>query len=363
MELKRYLTVLGTAMLCTALWSSCSDDEPNSGGDDTPTPLARSFFILNRGNDGANNASLAYYNAETGELDDKYYENANGGSGLGDSAEDMLVYGSKTYVSVTSSNRLAVLDQTGTLVKAIEPVNDDGEPMRPRYLAADGGKVYMAYYYGHAVAVLDTASLEVEEVIPVGRYPEQIVISDNRLYVANSGGLDYPNYGNTVSVIDLSSLEIADEIGVVINPCRLEANANGDIYVISMGDYGDIPNTLQCIDGKTSEVRTIGNGSRMDLVGNSLYVLYAQWGEEESICVSKYNALTGDLENDDLIPEINKVSTLSSINVDSEGSVFITDAPYTETGSVYVFDKEGKEMSGSPVDAKGYGPNTVWFVE
>ena len=363
MDLKKYLNVLGAAMLCTALWTSCSDDEPNGGDDNTPTPLTRSFFILNRGNEGQNNASLAYYNAETGELNDKYYENANGGSSLGDSAEDMLVYGSKTYVSVTSSNRLAVLDQTGSLVKAIEPTNDNGEPMRPRYLAADGGKVYMTYYYGHAVAVLDTASLEVERVIPVGRYPEQIVISNNRLYVANSGGLDYPNYGPTVSVIDLYRLEVEKEIEVTINPNRLEANSRGDIYVISMGDYGDIPNTLQRINGETGEVETIGKGSRMDLVGNSLYVLYAPYGEEESICVSKYNALTGDLENDNLIPEINKVSTLSSINVDSEGSIFITDAPYTETGTVYVFDKEGKEMFGSPVDAKGYGPNTVWFVE
>ena len=95
--------------------------------------------------------------------------------------------------------------------------NDNGEPMRPRYLAADGGKVYMTYYYGHAVAVLDTASLEVERVIPVGRYPEQIVISNNRLYVANSGGLDYPNYGTTVSVIDLYRLEVEKEIEVKKN--------------------------------------------------------------------------------------------------------------------------------------------------
>lgn len=363
MDFKKYLTVLGTAMLCTVLWTSCSDDEPKGGKEDTPTPLMRSFFILNRGNSGENNASLAYYNAETGELNNKYYENANGGSGLGESAEDMLVYGSKTYVSVTFSNRLTVLDQTGKLVKAIEPTNDKGEPMCPRYLAADDGKVYMAYYYGHSVAVLDTASLEVEKVIPVGRYPEQIVISNNRLYVANSGGLDYSNYGTTVSVIDLNQLEVEKEIEVTVNPNRLEANSRGDIYVISMGDYGDIPNTLQCIDGETNEVRIIGKGSRMDLMGNSLYVLYAQWGDEASICVSKYNALTGELENDNLIPEINKVSTLSSINVDSEGSIFITDAPYTETGTVYVFDKEGKEMSGSPVDAKGYGPNTVWFVK
>ena len=364
MNYRKYLTVFCATMLCTVFFVSCDDDDNNSGESD-PTPITTSFFILNRGNDGSNNASLAFYDATTGMLEDKFYEKANDGSGLGDSAEDMLIYGSKTYVSVTSSNRLAILDQSGKLIKAIEPKNESGEPMRPRYLAANKDKIYMSYYYGHSVAVLDTASLEVEKVIPVGRYPEQIVISGDKLYAANSGGLDYPNYGKTVSVINLNSLEVVKNIDVVLNPTSLEANANGDVYVISMGDYGDIPNTLQCINGNTDEVKTIGKGSRMDLVGNSLYVLYAQYGEQETICVFKYNALTGELENDNLVPEISKISTKNSLNIkaDSDGSIYITDAPYTETGTVHVFDKSGVEMSGSPVDTKGYGPNTLWIVK
>lgn len=358
MNFKKYAIVLGAIVLCTGFYS-CDDDEIEDIDKPADTVITSDFYVLNRGNDGANNASIAYYNATSGMLNDKFYEDANG-SGLGDSAEDMLVYGSKMYVSVTSSNRLAVMDMSGKLMKAIEPENEGGEPLRPRYLAADKGKIYMSYFYGHSVAVLDTASLEVEKVIPVGRYPEQIVVSNNKLYVANSGGNDYPNYGKTVSVLDLSSLEVEKEIEVVINPCRLEANNNGDVYVISMGNYGDIPNTLQCIDGKTGAVKTLGNGSRMDLRDGFLYVLYAQWGQEESIHVSKYDALTGELVNDNLVPDINKVSTLSSINVDASGNIYITDAPYTETGSVYVFNKDGKGVSGSPVDSKGYGPNTVW---
>ena len=358
MDFRKYALLFLAVALCTGLFS-CSDDD----GDDVTSEsvITSNFFILNRGNQDANNASLAYYDATSGKLDAKFYEDANG-EGLGDSAEDMLVYGSKMYVSVTNSNRLSVLNMSGTLVKAIEPKGEDDEPLKPRYLAADGGKIYMTYFYGHAVAVLDTASLEVEKVIPVGRYPEQIVVSGNKLYVANSGGNDYPNYGKTVSVINLSSLEVEKEIEVLINPCRLEANSKGDIYVISMGNYGDVPNTLQRIDGKTGEVKTLGNGSRMDLIGGYLYVLYAQWGKEDLICVSKYDALTGELVTDNLVPEIAKVNTLSSINVDRSGNIYITDAPYTETGSVYVFNKEGDQVTGSPVDTKGYGPNTVWFM-
>lgn len=361
MNFKKYVTLFGAVALCAGFFS-CDDDVDGEEPQPADTTITSDFFILNRGNFKANDASISYYDAASGMLNDKFYEKANG-NGLGDSAEDMLVYGSKMYVSVTTSNRLAVMDMSGKLLKAVEPKNEGGEPLNPRYLAADKGKIYMTYFYGHSVAVLDTASLEVEKVIPVGRYPEQIVVSNNKLYVANSGGNDYPNYGKTVSVINQSSLEVEKEIEVAMNPCRLEANEKGDIYVISMGNYEDVPNTLQCIDGKTGTVKTLGNGSRMDLRDGYLYVLYAQYGKDELVKVSKYDASTGEPVNENLIPDIDKVSTLSSISVDASGNIYITDAPYTETGSVYVFNKEGKSVAGSPVDSKGYGLNTVWVME
>lgn len=361
MNFKKYAIVLGAIALCTGFYS-CDDDEIENIDKPADTVITSDFYVLNRGNLNANDASLAFYDAKTGMLDAKVYENANG-SGLGDSAEDMLVHNGKTYVSVTSSNRLVVLDKSGKLLKKLEPTNANGEPMNPRYLAADKNNLYVTYFYGHSVAVLDAETLEEKAVIPVGRYPEQLVIANNKLYVANSGGNDWPNYGKTVSVINLSSLKVEKEIEVLINPCRLEANSKGDIYVISMGNYEDVPNTLQRIDAETGEVKTLGNGSRMDLRDGFLYVLYAQYRKEESISVSKYNASTGEQVNDNLIPDINKVSTLSSINVDASGNIYITDAPYTETGSVYVFNKEGKAVEGSPVDTKGFGPNKVWVME
>lgn len=195
------------------------------------------------------------------------YKTANG-SALGESAQDMLVYGSKIYVGVTYSNRLAVLEKDGSLVKAIEPKDETGSPMNPRYMAAANGKVFAAYYSGHSVAVLDTASLEIEKVIPVGRYPEQLVVANNKLYVANSGGGDYPNYGNTVSVIDLNTLAVEKEIEVVLNPVNMVADSEGDVYLASMGNYNQasegqeaINNTLQRIDGQTGEVTVMGNGT------------------------------------------------------------------------------------------------------
>ena len=121
---------------------ACDEDEP--GIDDKPTvdPSTYGLLILNRGNYNANNASLNLYDMESAQMTD-LYKTANG-SALGESAQDMLVYGSKIYVGVTYSNCLSVLEKDGTLVKQIQPTrtNDKGEQdsRRPLSGAIGGGK-------------------------------------------------------------------------------------------------------------------------------------------------------------------------------------------------------------------------------
>lgn len=349
---------------------ACDEDEP--GIDDQPTvdPSTYGLLILNRGNYKGNNASLNLYDMESAQMTD-LYKTANG-KGLGDSAQDMLVYGSKIYVGVTYSNCLSVLEKDGTLVKQIKPTrtNDKGEQesMNPRYMAAANGKVYVAYYYGHSIAVLDTVSLEIEKEIPVGRYPEQLVISNNKLYVANSGGLDFPTYGNTVSVIDLNTLTVEKEIEVVLNPTNMEVDSEGDVYLISMGNYNNssegqeaINNTLQRIDGKTGEVTTLGLGSKMSYANDKLYVIYALWGDD-NITYKVYDTKTDKVISENFITDGTKIASPNSIDVDPlTDLVYITNSSYGETASIYVFTPDGK-LNGTPIDCGGYDTQEVGFL-
>lgn len=316
------------------------------------------LYILNGGNYEANNAALNFYNPSTGSLTD-LYKVANGAN-LGESAQDMLIYGSKMYVAVTFSNRLAVLDRTGKLLKSIEPKDAEGNTLNPRYLAAADGKVYMTYFYGHSVAVLDTASLEVEKEVKVGRYPEQVAVANGKVYVANSGGNDFPNYGNTVSVVDPVAGTVEKNIEVVINPCSVAADNRGNVYVVSMGDYGAVKNTLQRIDASTGEVTVMGNGSKITIVNDKLYVVYAQYGEPEPT-YKKYDALTGELESDRFVTEASGITSPGCLEVDpSTGKIYISEAPYGETAMMYVFTPDGK-LDGKPFDTGGYETKKVCF--
>ncbi|MDR3141348.1 MAG: hypothetical protein LBU37_06460 [Tannerellaceae bacterium] len=345
-----YLRIVTLSAYGEAAYSIAIEDAYTKGG----------FYILNSGNWNENNASLSYYDYTTGVLTADVYKTANG-KGLGDGAEQMLIYGSRMYVTVSGSNRLAVLDRDAKEIKSIAPA---GEPVNPRCMAAGAGKVYVSYYYGHSVAVLDTASLEIEKEVKVGRYPEQLTVAGGKLYVANSGGLDYGSgYGKTVSVIDLETFAVEKEIEVIINPTQLKADSQGDIYVISMGNYGNIKNTLQRIDGQSNEVTVLGNATSMTLVNDELYTLFGQWGESK-ITFKKYNALTEEVISDNFIQDADAISPDNSpvlaVNPVS-GQLLILEAPYGATSSLYLF-APGGTLEGKAVDTGGYASKWIAFV-
>ena len=85
-------------------------------------------------------------------------------------------------------------------------LTDNGSSRQPRAITFDSGKAYVCSYDG-TVARIDTASLEIDGVAEVGRNPEDLCVQDGKLYVSNSGGLDWAGVGvdRTVSVVDLST--------------------------------------------------------------------------------------------------------------------------------------------------------------
>src|SRR5690606_30202534 len=128
---------------------------------------------------------------------------------LGDVGNDIKIYGNKVYAVINSSNKIEVLDKwTAKRVKVIDVPNG-------RYMAFHGDKAYVSSYAGKVaidpnaeigfVAEIDTATLALTRKVTVGYQPEEMVIQDGKLYVANSGGYRVPNYDNTVSVVDLKS--------------------------------------------------------------------------------------------------------------------------------------------------------------
>ena len=226
--------------LCSSIiiLASCKKDDDPTGD----VILKNGMFALCEGLFQQNNSSLTWVNFNNGSSVKGFFQNKNE-RGLGDTGNDMRRYGGKIYIVVNVSSTIEVLNaSTGFVQEQIQMI-ENGVSKQPRSIAFSGGKAYISCYDGF-VDVLDTASLTIVNRIPVGSNPEGLEVSGDKLFVANSGGLNFPAVDSTVSIIDLNTEMELSRVVVGKNPGDVEVDSQGDVYVISRGDYTTIPSRM-----------------------------------------------------------------------------------------------------------------------
>ena len=96
--------------------------------------------------------------------------------GLGDTANDMAIYGEKLYIVVNVSSQIEVIDlQSGLSLKQIPMLTENGSSRQPRFITFHKDKAYVCSYDG-TVARIDTTSLTIEGYAKVGRNPDGICV-------------------------------------------------------------------------------------------------------------------------------------------------------------------------------------------
>ena len=76
-------------------------------------------YVLNEGSWGSNNASLSRVNLATGAIENAVFSTVNG-RGLGDVAQDVVVYNGKAYIAVSFSNTIEVVSLTDNRAEQIK---------------------------------------------------------------------------------------------------------------------------------------------------------------------------------------------------------------------------------------------------
>ncbi len=350
-------------LLACLVGTSCREDEvifeSNTIQVANPRPEAKvlGFYHLNEGNMGMNRASIDLFDARNGTYTiDIYSErNPNVVKELGDVGNDIKIYGNKVYAVINCSNKIEVLDKwTARRIKVIDVPNC-------RYMAFYGDKAYVSSYSGPVaidpnaeigfVAEIDTATLELTRKVTVGYQPEEMVIHDGKLYVANSGGYRVPNYDHTVSVVDLASFTEIKKIDVGINLHRMQIDKRGDIYVSSRGDYYYTPAALFVLNTQTEKVThqlNIG-ASDMCMSGDSLYFYSVEWSyltNSNTITYGILDTRTKEIVNNKIITDgtDKKIMIPYGLQVNPETKeIYIADAQnYVVSGYLYCFSPEGK---------------------
>ena len=293
-------------------------------------------YVLNAGDWKSNNSSLTRYDLATGKTVQNFFEQQNGRC-LGNTANDMLVHGSKMYIAVSGESTIEI---TTLDAKSIKQIKCAGQP---RYLVASGDKVYVTYYDGR-VARIDTVSLEVDAMVKVGRNPEQLAVYNGNLYVANSGGMDYNTevgYDKTVSVVDLADFVEVKKIDVVCNPA-IVVSCNDGVFVASYGDYYDIPSILQRIspDGSVAVVEECSNMTELCYNAGRLYGFFSEYDEfwNATITYLSYGIKDKSVDSpwikETFLPVPYKVCA-------ADDYICVTSSDYMNDGDTYLYDTDG----------------------
>lgn len=330
------------ALSSVAILASCHKDKV-APTNTTPTAERAGIYVLNQGNFGSNNSTLAYYDFTTKALTPDIFTAANTNK-LGDTGNDMGIYGAKMYIVVNNSNIIDVVaPKTTKLIKQIQL-------SQPRSVVFYKGNAFVTSYSG-TVSVIDTASLIITKTINVGANPEQMAIANGKLYVANSGGLNYPNVANTVSVIDLNTLAEIKKITVIEDPTSVAADAYGNVFVISFGvttATKTIAPGVTIINSSTDAVISQSNpgiGFSIPLYVQGDYVYYPTTPDFANYKIAVYNTKTQTVAAANFITDGTVITNPYAIAGDPQtGEIFITDAPsYTANGTLTAFDKTGKK--------------------
>lgn len=344
------------AALAVLALAACQRENPVQ-----PEPSIRGALVLNNGNWGSNDASVALYNPEDKTVASGQFFAANA-QHLGDLGQDIIVLGNEMYISMNGSQVVFVTDLELKLKKTIEVPFGDGK-MSPRYFAAYNGKVYVTFYEGFLGEI--TPGTYAVRTTAVGSYPEGLSICGGKAYVANSGF----GYDNTVSVVDLASFKEEKKFSVNYNPQYVVADKDGKtLYVCSWDTYDMVtydvvtPSKLQKVDIASGRVTDMDAYHDVKCIvegpDNRMFVALGGYDENWNVCgtvkvVDLSSGADKGLFTKDQILNYYSISY-------SNGYVFVGSSDYKTNGDVYLYKADGTFVD--KFDSKGLNPQKGLYL-
>jgi YVTN family beta-propeller protein len=195
-------------------------------------------------------------------------------------------------------------------------------------LSPDGSKLYVALNGVDELGVIDTATNQLTQVIPVSNAPRQVVLVGNDAFVSNEGGRpakpgDFTNESDgtaivaskvtgaattgTVSEVNLGTGKEVKEIPVGLQPTAEYLAADGTLMVANSND-----DTFSLIDPKTATVvqtvnvnplpgSTVGSYPNAITMPDSHHILVSI-GRDNALAVYYYNGAHQPVQYQGLLP-------------------------------------------------------------
>jgi YVTN family beta-propeller protein len=194
-------------------------------------------------------------------------------------------------------------------------------------LSPDGSKLYVALNGNNTLGVIDTATNQLVEQIPVGNAPRQVVLDGDQAYVSNEGGRppatgDFTNLSDgtpivanrstgaaitgTVSVVNLNSRTVSASIAVGLEPSALLLDGSSLFVANSNSDSISIIDTKTGALAQTDHINPV-SGARVGSYPNAIALagsdrILVSIGRDNAIAEYRYGGLTSPLQFKGLLP-------------------------------------------------------------
>jgi hypothetical protein len=345
---------LAGALLVTSCSKDTAEIEPPTEPE-VPQRIitgTKGVYVLCEGLMGDNNSTISYYDIESGDSEKDFFKKVNGRP-LGETANDLKAYGSKMYCVISGiqgkkQSYVEVIDiATGKSLKTIS-FNSETDGYIPRYVTFYKNKAYVSRYDGK-ISRIDTASMAVDGELQLMNGNDKagglegLAVANGKLYVTNS---NHPYYEkglkDKVTVIDLDKFTKLKDIAVGYNPVKIAAADNGDLLVVSWGNYAELAPDVRRISSTTDAVTGTYDYNVGPLtINKNKAFLITDWNSG----IKTFDVALGT-GGSDFIKDATSINTMYGVTVNPfNDNVLITDGNYFNgnTGHAFCFGANGKK--------------------
>jgi len=279
--------LLGLSLL-SVMFVSCGDDEMITTTDPGPMIDEQTYdngvLIINEGAFTGGTGTLDFYDRVKDTLLRNVYSTVNDGKVIGNVLQSAIVIGDNAFLIVNNASKIEVVDAL-----TMEYKNTISGVFGPRYMSDLGnGNAVVSEWGLNGVSgqlkLIDLSTLTITDSVSVSG-PEQMIIANDKIYVANSGGFGESN------VVSVHRFDLEQQLEITVGKRTIDMvqDANNDIWVLSGGSYvdGDGASLCQIKNDISQNCITLGGfPSDLNIDANGVNLYYVENGEIRNINVN-----------------------------------------------------------------------------
>lgn len=218
-------------------FTSCTNDNDV----EIITPLGayeNGIIISEEGNFSNGNGAVTFVSNDLTTVENNIFNNVNGNT-LGNTVQSMAFNGDKAYIIVNGSSEIEVVNRY--TFESIATITSDSM-VNPRYMTISNDKGYVTNWGDFSdttddkVLVIDLELNSVINAISTNYLPEEIISSDDRVYVTTG----IFGFGNQVDVINSITDTMVTSVTVGNSPNSIQFDSEGDIWVLTSENLVEI---------------------------------------------------------------------------------------------------------------------------